>query len=264
MNGAEMAWGGRADPRGGIVECRQAAMRENYTLHKLHSLTGIIPTGFYLVQHLTLNSFSLAGPDRFNGVIAFFEGMPKHVLYGLKGLIWACLIYHMVYGFFIVAKKKSNYSNPAMRWRENRYFELQRWTGIIAAVFLVYHMLSTSAVATITQSTGHIQYDQWATKLSEPGGTYLMLAFYVVGLLASTYHFAYGIWNFCIRWGITVSEKSQMTMAKVSGGVFVAVSAIGILALVGFFNPILKKSEKPEEIEVSKPVTPVDPVRYAP
>ena len=38
-----------------------ALNRENYFWHKVHSLTGVIPVGYYMVQHLVLNSFSLAG-----------------------------------------------------------------------------------------------------------------------------------------------------------------------------------------------------------
>src|SRR4051812_28679022 len=54
--------------------------KENFFWHKLHSLAGIVPIGFYMLQHLVLNTFSLAGPDYFNGVIGFFEGMPFHFL----------------------------------------------------------------------------------------------------------------------------------------------------------------------------------------
>jgi succinate dehydrogenase/fumarate reductase cytochrome b subunit len=64
--------------------------RESYFWHKLHSLTGMIPTGFYLVQHLTLNSFALGGPEKFNGVIQFFEGMPKH-LFSMRSTVYSSL-----------------------------------------------------------------------------------------------------------------------------------------------------------------------------
>lgn len=229
-------------------------MRENYTLHKLHSLTGIIPTGFYLVQHLTLNSFALAGAEKFNGVIEFFEGMPKHFLYGLKALIWGCLIFHAVYGIFIAMRADGNYGEKSLRFRENRYFMLQRASGIFAFFFLAFHMASTSINAQFNGAEV-IKYGTWAERLAWPNGTYLMLVFYFLGVVASAYHFSYGLWNFSIRWGITVSQRSQDAMAKVAGGAFVAISAIGTLALVGFLNPILEKKEGgvKEEITVEAP-----------
>ena len=216
------------------------AGRESFFWHKLHSLTGVIPTGFYLLQHLTLHSFSLAGAEKFAGILNFFGAMPQHILFGLKGVIWGCLIFHAVYGLFIISRNGDNYSQTALKYRENAYYRWQRWSGIFAFFFLAYHMATTSVVG---QIHGHeaIQYSTWADRLAAPAGTYLMLVFYILGVVASAYHFAYGMWNFAIRWGITINERAQMAMAKFSKGLFVVVSAIGILALVGFFKPVLAK-----------------------
>lgn len=220
------------------------AGRESFFWHKLHSLTGVIPTGFYLLQHLTLNTFSLAGPEKFNGVINFFESMPRHVLLFLKfGVIWPALIFHAVYGLFIISRSEGNYSQPAMKYRENRYYTLQRWSGIFAFVFLSYHMLTTSILGQLRGAEDTIYYQNWAANLAQPNGLYLVLIFYILGIVASAYHFAYGMWNFCIRWGITISESAQNKMAKFSQGLFVVVSLLGILALIGFFKPVLQAEQ---------------------
>ncbi|HAY12938.1 MAG TPA: succinate dehydrogenase [Armatimonadetes bacterium] len=214
-------------------------MRENYTLHKLHSLTGVIPVGFYLIQHLTLNSFSLAGPQYFNGVIHFFESIPVHVFWVLKyGVIWGSIIFHALYGFVIASRGElTNYVGQNRKYRENRYYQLQRVSGIVAMLFLIYHVASTSVLGTIKGQESVNYYHNWADKLAGPtfGIPYLILAIYIIGILASAYHFAYGLWNFCIRWGITVSESSQNAMAKVAKIAFPAISLIGIAALFGFF-----------------------------
>ncbi|MCG9894272.1 MAG: hypothetical protein MH204_02195 [Fimbriimonadaceae bacterium] len=237
-------------------------MRENYLLHKLHSLTGIIPVGFYLCQHLTLNSFALAGPKAYDGVIHFFEGLPPQLLYALKyGVVWLPLIFHAVYGVIIATRADSNYSKAAYKFRENRYYVLQRWSGIVAFLFLVYHMTSTSIAASIKGVESTILYDNWAEKLSGGIGPiqipFLVFAIYVVGLVASTYHFSYGIWNFCIRWGITISESAQNATAKVAQVAFVGLTALGILSLVGFFWSPLEKKGAPEgaEVRISTPIT---------
>lgn len=216
-------------------------MRESYFWHKVHSLTGIIPIGFYMVQHLTLNSFSLAGPEKFNSIIHFFEGIPVHLLVALKLVaIYIPLIFHAVYGLFITSRGQQNYSNPAYKFRENRYFLMQRVTGIIAFFFLIYHVSSTSMLA-LVQGSAVIEYGTWAARLAS-GGTYIVLAIYMIGVLSASYHLTYGIWNFCIRWGITISERSQMAMAKFSFGAFVALTGLGWVALFGFFNPIFQDS----------------------
>jgi succinate dehydrogenase / fumarate reductase cytochrome b subunit len=252
-------------------------MKENYFWHKLHSLTGIIPIGYYLVQHLSLNSFSLGGAEKFNTVVEFFEALPTHVILAIKLIVvWIPLIFHAVYGLFITARGNPNYTNAAYKYRENRYYFMQRVSGIVAFIFLAYHMTSTSLLAqlrkwnpdyTAEEAIAHIQYESWAEKLAAPviGGneTYLILLVYIIGVLASSYHFAYGIWNFCIRWGITINEKAQQATAKLAAAVFVVLSALGILALVGFYFAPFEK-EDPIDVESVTPPVVEAPVEVEP
>jgi succinate dehydrogenase / fumarate reductase cytochrome b subunit len=51
--------------------------------------------------------------------------------------------------------------------------------------------------------------------------------FYFVGVSAATFHFANGIWNFLIKWGITVGERAQ----KYSGYIC-ALIALGVYVYI--------------------------------
>ncbi len=206
--------------------------RESYFWHKLHSLTGIIPVGYYLFQHLTLNTFTLAGPEYFNGVIHFFESMPPHFLYALKAVtIWIPLMFHAVYGLFITSRSLPNISEKAFQYRENWMYTMQRVTGILAFVFLVYHMYSTSITGAL-YGVEYIQYNAWQAKLT--ANNYAFLWIYMLGVLICTYHLSYGIWNFCIRWGLTINESSQLAMQKFSLFCFIVLTGMGWAALIGF------------------------------
>lgn len=210
-----------------------AIARENYFLHKLHSLTGIFPVGYYLVQHLGLNSFTLAGPAYFNGVIGFFEGLPKHLLFVLLVLfVWGPLLFHAIYGLFIVNRGMPNISEKAYKWRENWMYSMQRWSGVFIFFFLIYHTATTSIASKVSGNKEIIEYAAWQAKLSANG--YILLILYMVGVAASCYHLGYGLWNFCIRWGITVSEKSQLRMQKVGAAAAVGLTLLGWVALFGF------------------------------
>lgn len=210
-----------------------AVGRENFFWHKLHSLTGIIPVGFYMLQHLTLNSFSLAGPDKFNGVIAFFGSIPWYVLLTMEiALIWTPLIFHAVYGLFIVNRGQPNYFGTKYGWSQNRMYTLQRWSGLFLVAFLLFHMSTTTALKYVKHDDALIMYNAWQTKLKS--GFYWQFAVYIVGILAASYHLSYGIWNFCIRWGITIGEKAQARVQKFSFGMFICVTLLGWAALVGF------------------------------
>ena len=206
--------------------------KENFVWHKIHSLTGIVPVGFYMLQHLTLNSFTLAGPDKFNGVVDFFDSLPKHFLLTLEVVaIWIPLLFHAIYGLFIAGRAKQNYFSEKYGWSQNRMYLLQRWSGIFIFFFLCFHVFTTT-VAAKAKGVNMIHYDAWHQNLSQNG--YILFVFYLLGILACSYHLAYGIWNFCIRWGITITDQAQMKVQKFSGAMFVAVTLLGWAALAGF------------------------------
>lgn len=208
--------------------------RENFFWHKLHSLTGVIPIGFYMLQHITLNSFSLAGADKFNAVIAFFQGVPRHILTALEILLLGLpILFHGVYGLFITSRAEPNVDNPHYQWAENRMYTLQRWTGVALFLLLIAHVATTTINAKINGEQV-IQFQAWHEKLTSY--YYLPLFLYLVGVIAASYHLCYGLWNFCIRWGITISERSQLAMRRFAFGAFIVVTLIGWGALFGFLR----------------------------
>lgn len=213
-----------------------ALQRENFILHRLHSISGVVPVGFYMVQHLTLNSFSLAGPDKFNAVIEFFEGIPKHILLLMEiGIIWLPLLFHCVYGLFITNRAKTNYIGTKYGWNENRMFYFQRASGIVIFLFLIYHSITTTIAKYVSGSAETIKFDAMHTKLTSFG--FLPLAFYALGILCASYHLSYGLWNICVRWGITISDSAQAKVQKISAVAFVVITCLGWAALVGFVMP---------------------------
>jgi succinate dehydrogenase / fumarate reductase, cytochrome b subunit len=206
--------------------------KENFFWHKVHSLTGIIPVGFYMLQHLTLNTFSLGGPEKFNAVIHFFAGMPKHFLLGLEiAAIWVPLLFHAIYGLFIVGRSQQNYFGSKYGWSQNRMYLFQRISGIFIFFFLIYHVITTTVNAKMNGEE-MIEYAAWHQHLASFG--YAVLVLYVFGIAASSYHLAYGIWNFCIRWGITISERAQNRVQTFALWMFVLVTLMGWSALAGF------------------------------
>lgn len=210
-----------------------ALNRENYLLHKLHSLTGVVPVGYYMAQHLLLNSYSVAGPAKFNGVLAFFESIPNYVLLSLEVVaIWVPLLFHSIYGLFITGRAKQNYIGDKYGWSQNRMYTLQRISGIFIFFFLCIHVASTTGVKYLHHDIRPLEYAAWQEKLTSNG--YAWLIFYLLGVMASSYHLGHGIWNFCIRWGITISDRAQQQVQKLSFGIFVLLTVIGWAALFGF------------------------------
>jgi succinate dehydrogenase / fumarate reductase cytochrome b subunit len=213
-----------------------ALNRENFLLHKIHSLTGIVPVGYYMAQHLVLNSYSLAGPSSFDGVIAFFDSLPKYVLLVMEVcFIWLPLAFHAVYGMFIVGRAEPNLVGTRYSWAQNRMYTFQRWSGIFLFFALILHFCTTTMVKYLHDDSEPVKFAAWHTKLASP--PYLWLVFYVLLVFFASYHLGNGIWSFCIRWGITLSDRAQAAVQKVSLLAFVGLTLIGWAALAGFLIP---------------------------
>lgn len=209
--------------------------KENFFWHRLHSLTGVVPVGFYVLQHLTLNSFSLAGPEQYNKVSSFFYSLPPHILLAIEVFVVILpLIFHSVYGIFISNRAKQNYLGTNFGWSQNRMFWLQRVSGIFLFFFIIFHVVTTTGKVKMAGDHRVVDYAAMQHSFQSYGG--LLLAFYALGVLAACYHLAYGVWNFCIRWGITVSDEAQARIQKFSFGMFILTTLLGFAALYGFMR----------------------------
>jgi succinate dehydrogenase / fumarate reductase cytochrome b subunit len=61
-----------------------------------------------------------------------------------------------------------------------------------------------------------------------------LFLFYVVGLITASWHFAYGIWLFCAKWGIVSGEKAQKRFLVVCICFFFLLSGVGLASLATF------------------------------
>lgn len=189
-----------------------------------------------MLQHLALNSFSLAGADRYNSVSDFFYGLPEHILLTIEvALVWLPLTFHMVYGLFIASRAESNYFSSTYKWSQNRMYWLQRASGILLVVFLIFHFCTTTLQVKLHGNNPDVvSYAAMRAQFTNFG--YAVFILYLLGVLAASYHLCYGLWNFCIRWGITVGEEAQVRVQKFSLFVFIVVTLLGWAALAGFLQ----------------------------
>src|SRR5262245_57252815 len=90
-------------PRGAM----QQTLDRYFLLRRLHSLTGIVPVGGYLVFHLFANFTSVQGPEAYDRLIETIARTP--FLLALEfGLIYIPLLFHSIYGFLISREPKMN------------------------------------------------------------------------------------------------------------------------------------------------------------
>ena len=61
-----------------------------------------------------------------------------------------------------------------------------------------------------------------------------VLWIYVLGIGCAVFHFANGLWNVGIHWGLTISPRSQRISGFVCGMVGVTLLAVGLVSLLAF------------------------------
>jgi succinate dehydrogenase / fumarate reductase cytochrome b subunit len=61
-----------------------------------------------------------------------------------------------------------------------------------------------------------------------------MLAIYVIAMIATTWHFAYGIWLFAAKWGITPGDRARKRFGYVCAVFGVAICAMGLASIYAF------------------------------
>ena len=60
---------------------------------------------------------------------------------------------------------------------------------------------------------------------------------YIVGITATVWHFANGIWLFLVDWGIVIGERAQRLAGYACIAFGVVLLAVGLNAAVAFIRP---------------------------
>ncbi len=213
----------------GVAPLRAGTGRQ-FLLRRLHSLSGIFPIGAFLVEHFFSNAFAVNGANAYNENVRFLTGLP-FVFFLELFFIWLPLAYHAGYGFYIWWKGESNVG-PAYPWVGNWMYTLQRWTGAIAFFYIGWHVWSMrfSGVHIITNSAAAF----W--KVQNEFHNPWAVAFYFVGIVAASWHFAYGLWLFAAKWGIFVGDQARRRFGVVCLLIAVVFITIGAATMVAFLS----------------------------
>ncbi len=208
------------------VGTQMTADERHWLLRRLHSLSGIVPIGGFLLFHLFENAFVLKGGAVWWKETEFTRMMPFQIAIEAT-VLWIPILYHAIYGLVITATAQPN-DYPYVR---NYQYTLQRVTGIIAFLFIGFHVLSTRGYfyATGTET----DYARMHGMMMNP----LILATYLVGTLACVYHLTNGIFTFSITWGLAAGANAQRMVNRACVALFVILAVASVAILIAFRAP---------------------------
>jgi succinate dehydrogenase / fumarate reductase cytochrome b subunit len=194
----------------------------SYILRKLHSLTGILPVGAFLAEHFWSNSSVLVGARQYDETSQTLQTIPFRIFVEWA-FIFLPILYHGGYGVYIWLRGKSNTSEYP--WVKNWLYTMQRYTGLIAFAYIGWHLYTERWLTHGTSTYATVERD-----LQNPW----YLAFFVAGVLASSFHFGVGIWNFLCKWGLAATVRAQRAAGQLGVLVGVTFSVIGVLIILSF------------------------------
>jgi succinate dehydrogenase / fumarate reductase cytochrome b subunit len=211
-------------------------LSRTFVLRKLHQLSGIVPLGIFLLEHFYTNSKALTGPADFNNAVKDLQSVPNNLFVEIGG-IFIPLIYHAVYGLVITVEARPN--NLNYPYPRNWFYLIQRITGVILFFFITFHVLNFrfGMIPKLNSLSVATHWDQAFTIVQSEFFNPAIFIVYLIGITATVWHLANGIWLFMVDWGITIGEEAQ----RLTGYACIAFGAVlllvGINAAVAFIHP---------------------------
>jgi succinate dehydrogenase / fumarate reductase cytochrome b subunit len=204
---------------------RTSPWLDEFWVRRLQSLLGVIPIGAFLIFHLYVNYLATQGAAEYNNLINTLEHVPLLIFIEIF-VLYLPILAHAAIGFWIVFTPELNVRRYP--YGRNIHFYLQRLTGVIAFIFLTYHIVTLRLIPGLNDT--HVTFALVQSQLRQ---TWILIL-YLIGATGTIYHFANGLWSFAIHWGITVGQRAQRTMAYVSAGVFVVLTLVLVRIILAF------------------------------
>ncbi len=208
-----------------MANVQTSVSARKFVLTRLHSLMGILPLGVFLLEHLYSNAIAMLGPQAYDEHVKTLLGIPFVTVIEVL-FIGLPLLYHAIYGLYIAFVARNNAISYS--YARNWMFALQRASGVITLIFVVYHLWAFR-ISSLVFGTP-VNYLAVQEHLANLG----ILLFYIVGLVAAVFHFTNGLRTGLVTWGITVGPASQRISARITFALFIVLSSVGIATLFAF------------------------------
>jgi succinate dehydrogenase / fumarate reductase cytochrome b subunit len=226
--------------------------RNHFLIRRLHSLTGIVPVGVFLCFHLLANSTILFGGEHFQESVQRIHLLEPFLEVVEVVLIFIPILFHTLIGFQIIFSGRWN--TQQYRYGGNIRYMLQRVTGVIAILFILFHVWQLHWLGAPFGGGAFLLYDNGAPSAAVstakairgyPDPALWVAPFYALGIVSAVFHFANGIWTALITWGITIGPRSQKLSGRVCVFIGIVLGLVGLGALSGFRRMDVSTADAP-------------------
>lgn len=206
-------------------QAERASSRRAFLLRRLHSLSGVVPVGIFLIAHLWTNASALGGRAPFDHAVDGLQKLPVLPLIEVFGVLLP-LAFHALFGVYLATAGRPNVARYSHG--RNWAYVFQRVTGIVAFLFVMVHLWELRVQKWLFGMSHHAFYDTLVSHLSTVKlGIPIWAVMYLVGIAASVFHLANGLVTFTMSWGIVTSRRAQNRIAFAAAGVGVVLFLLG-------------------------------------
>lgn len=158
--------------------------------------------------HLWSRAGAVRGQAHFDEVVTGLRETP-YLLFFEVVFILLPLLFHAGYGLKITFEGRFNVGRYP--YSRNWMYVMQRVTGIVALLFIGYHFYEFRLQVLLGKLDSADLFAELCGSMSATisGGVPLRAIAYLIGVAATVFHFANGLWSACLGWGLTVSRRSQ-------------------------------------------------------
>jgi succinate dehydrogenase/fumarate reductase cytochrome b subunit (b558 family) len=196
----------------------------SFLFRRLHSITGMVPLGVFLVCHLWTSAKAMRGAEIYEHAATGISSDRVVAVLELVGVAIP-LAFHAGYGVVLALRSRTNVG--AYPLGANWAHALQRVSGLATLAFVLWHVVQFPLQVALGRMKPEDFFGALAELLSSTttGGVPLAAAAYLVGLAAVSYHLSNGISGFCFTFGFSTTLRARRLIAA---GAFV----IGLASFV--------------------------------
>jgi len=193
-------------------------------LRRIHSLTGVVPLAFFLLEHLAVNATVLGGAARFHGLVRWLDRTPIRGLLEI-GLIAVPLAIHTGIGVLLAtevdARGRPDRSDPRAA--------TQRLTGVLLLPYLIYHVWATRLSPEVLKGGADLVTIMAKQVASAPG-----FVFHALGVALASYHLGHGLRSFAVRWGLARGAAAERAVSRLGLALSIVLAVVGVASLAAF------------------------------
>lgn len=194
---------------------------------RLHTIAGAIVLAAFIVEHVATNASILWGAAAYDRVVGSIERWKLLPLFEVVFIVLP-LAYHAYYGIRLLRRTAED--KDIERWGDRRLWVLQRLSATIVLLFVLVHLwelrfqrlfFGLGADTLHTVLTAHLSWT-WA-------GVPWLALFYILGIAATSFHLANGLFAASALIGRASSGMRKLTLAL---GALVFLT--GTMTVIGF------------------------------